>query len=100
MLWNIRGLGQKEKRGKIKKLVRSRSVDVLLLQETKRSNVDEMFVKSVWPFELMQFMAVDSEGSAGGLLCVWNQLPSSWSSVVAQETSYCYQVHLITLLTV
>ncbi|CAL5362149.1 unnamed protein product [Camellia sinensis] len=72
ILWNIRGLGWKQKGGKIKKLVKSRSVVVLLLQETKGSNVDEMFVKSVWPFELMQFMAVDSEGSAGGLLCVWN----------------------------
>lgn len=43
----------------------------MFLQESK-SGVDEKFVKSLWPSESMQFMAVDSEGSVGGLLCVWN----------------------------
>ncbi|CAL5339220.1 unnamed protein product [Camellia sinensis] len=57
---------------KIKKLVQKRKIDILLLQESKRSSVDSSFVKSMWPWESLQFMAVDSEGSARGLLCVWN----------------------------
>ncbi|KAF5931642.1 hypothetical protein HYC85_027813 [Camellia sinensis] len=57
--------------GKIKQLVRERNVDVLLLQESKRSSVDASFVKSIWPYEEMEFMGVDSEGSAGGLLSIW-----------------------------
>ncbi|XP_028091888.1 uncharacterized protein LOC114292180 [Camellia sinensis] len=43
-----------------------------LLQETKRTSIDEEFVRSCWPVEKMEFMAVDSVGAAGGLLCIWN----------------------------
>ncbi|XP_028055237.1 uncharacterized protein LOC114259414 [Camellia sinensis] len=33
--------------------------------------MDDHFVKSIWPFEEVEFMVVDSVGSAGGLLCIW-----------------------------
>ncbi|KAF5934417.1 hypothetical protein HYC85_030588 [Camellia sinensis] len=70
--WNVRGLRRPEKRRKIKNLVRERKIDVLLLQETKRSKVDEMFLKSLWPWEELESMEVGAEGSVGGLLCLWN----------------------------
>ncbi|XP_028105623.1 uncharacterized protein LOC114304685 [Camellia sinensis] len=69
--WNVRGLGRPEKRGNIKSLVRERCVDVLFLQETKRSSMDDHFVKTIWPYEELEFLLVDLEGSAGGLLCIW-----------------------------
>ncbi|KAL7162528.1 hypothetical protein ACSBR2_042925 [Camellia fascicularis] len=72
MSWNVRGLGRKDKRGKILKLVKDRKLDMLMLQEINKTNVDEMFVKSMWPLDSLQFLAVDSVGSARGLLCVWN----------------------------
>ncbi|XP_028086229.1 uncharacterized protein LOC114287150 [Camellia sinensis] len=72
MSWNVRGLGRAEKRRRVRQVIQDRKVDVLLLQETKKSSVDEMFVRSVWPWERMAFMAVDSDGSAGGLLSIWN----------------------------
>ncbi|XP_028054758.1 uncharacterized protein LOC114258955 [Camellia sinensis] len=70
--WNVRGLRRPEKRRKIKNLVRERKIDVLLLQETKRSKVDDKFLKSLWPWEELESMEVGAEGSAGGLLCLWN----------------------------
>lgn len=70
--WNIRGLRRPEKRSKVKSLVRVRKVDVLLIQETKRSSVDDNFVKSLWPWEELEYMEVGADGSAGGLLCLWN----------------------------
>ncbi|XP_028085234.1 uncharacterized protein LOC114286280 [Camellia sinensis] len=70
--WNVRGLGKSIKRRKIKKLLFERKVDVALFQETKRPAVTDEFVRSCWPGEQMAYMAVDSEGAAGGLLCVWN----------------------------
>ncbi|XP_028063060.1 uncharacterized protein LOC114266375 [Camellia sinensis] len=33
--------------------------------------MDDCFVKSIWPYEEMDFMEVDSDGSAGGLLCIY-----------------------------
>ncbi|XP_028090751.1 uncharacterized protein LOC114290933 [Camellia sinensis] len=69
--WNVRGLRRPEERGKIRNLVKDRNVDVLLLQETKRSTLDEFFVKTILPYEEMDFLGVDPDGSAGGLLCIW-----------------------------
>ncbi|XP_028072866.1 uncharacterized protein LOC114275081 [Camellia sinensis] len=70
--WNVRGLGRKEKRSKIKKIVRERQVDIALFQETKKAELSEEVVRSVWAKEKMEYMGVDAEGSAGGLLCIWD----------------------------
>lgn len=70
--WNVRGLGRPKKRRKIKQVFCARRVDMVLLQETKRSTIDEKFVRSIWGREQMDFMTVDSTGAAGGLLCIWN----------------------------
>lgn len=44
---------------------------MVILQETKKANVSEQFMKSIWPHDLVDYMIVDAVGSAGGLLCVW-----------------------------
>ena len=44
---------------------------MLFLQETKRRIMEDHFLKSIWPYEEMEYMVVDSVGSAGGLLSIW-----------------------------
>ncbi|XP_028113024.1 uncharacterized protein LOC114311158 [Camellia sinensis] len=70
--WNVRGLGRMEKRSKVKKLLKERSVDMVLFQETKKLEFSEEDVRSVWVRAKMEFMVVDAEASAGGLLCIWD----------------------------
>ncbi|XP_028078606.1 uncharacterized protein LOC114280437 [Camellia sinensis] len=70
--WNVRGIGRPEKRRQIKKSLAERKVDIVLLQETKKAVVDSTLVRSMWPGEQFDFMAVDVIGQAGGLLCIWN----------------------------
>ncbi|GMP92072.1 hypothetical protein CsSME_00042458 [Camellia sinensis var. sinensis] len=41
LTWNVRGIGRSEKKGKIRKMMKERNVDILLLQETKKANVLE-----------------------------------------------------------
>lgn len=72
MTWNVRGLGKSEKRSRVRNVIKEKKVDVMFIQETKRSQIDESFVRSIWPWEMMEFAAVDSDGSAGGLLSIWN----------------------------
>ncbi|CAL5361754.1 unnamed protein product [Camellia sinensis] len=43
-----------------------------MIQETKRSCLDEGMIRTIWPWEMMDYMAVDADGSVGGLLSVWN----------------------------
>ncbi|XP_028052793.1 uncharacterized protein LOC114257220 [Camellia sinensis] len=72
MSWNVRGLGKLEKRGRIRKLIYERKVDMVLLQETKQASITENVVRALWGKRNMEFMAVGSEGTAGGLLCIWD----------------------------
>lgn len=44
---------------------------MVMLQETKRTVMSEQFVKSMWPWDYFNFLTVDAEGSAGGLICIW-----------------------------
>lgn len=46
-------------------------MDMVLIQETKKSSFDEIFVRSIWPEDDLGHIEVDVVGSAGGLLCLW-----------------------------
>ncbi|KAL7181638.1 hypothetical protein ACSBR1_040519 [Camellia fascicularis] len=70
--WNIRGTGRQEKRGKIRNILKERNVDVAFFQETKKSVVADKDVRAMWARNKMEYTAVDSEGLAGGLLCIWD----------------------------
>lgn len=70
--WNVRGLGRVDRRSSVKELLRLKRVDMVLLQETKRSSIDVSVVRSLWPIDSLEFMVVDMDGSSGGLLCIWN----------------------------
>lgn len=70
--WNIRGLGRPEKMRKIRKLLADRKIDMALFQETKKASISSVDIKRLWPRDNFEFMAVDAEGRAGGLLCIWD----------------------------
>ena len=50
----------------MKKLLKERSVDMVLFQETKKIEFSEEDVRSLWVKAKMEFLVVDAEGSAGG----------------------------------
>lgn len=61
----------------MKLIIKERRVDVLSLQETKSRNIDDNFVQTIRPWEKLEFMAADSDGSARRLLSIWNPEVSS-----------------------
>ncbi|GMP74929.1 hypothetical protein CsSME_00032179 [Camellia sinensis var. sinensis] len=66
--WNVRGLGRPEKMRKIKRSLAERKVDIVLIQETKTVVVSSDLVRSIWPGDHFEFISVDANGRAGGLL--------------------------------
>lgn len=68
--WNVRGLGRAETLSRVKELLRLKRVDMVLLQETKHSSIGANDVRSLWPSDSVEFMAVDMIGTAGGFLCI------------------------------
>lgn len=70
--WNIRGLGRREKRRGIRRLLSQRKVDILFLQETKKDSINPNMVNSFWPSTNFDFASVNASGLAGGILCAWD----------------------------
>lgn len=70
--WNIRGLGRQEKRGMIRKILKERKIDIVLFQETKKAVESDDVVRSIWARDKMECIAINPNGLAGGLLCIWD----------------------------
>ena len=68
---NIQGLGHKTKKEWVKELNIKYRINFLALQETKMDCVTHMDVKSLWGNSNYDFVASDSLGNSGGMLCIW-----------------------------
>ncbi|KAK2654984.1 hypothetical protein Ddye_008036 [Dipteronia dyeriana] len=73
MMWNIRGLGKVEKRRKVKSVILNHKLAIVFLQETKLAMFDSGIIRSLDGFALTRGVAVDAEGSTGGLITLWNE---------------------------
>ncbi|GJV42591.1 RNA-directed DNA polymerase, eukaryota [Tanacetum coccineum] len=70
---NVQGLGHKTKKEWVKELNNKHGVNFLALQETKMDSISHMDVKFIWGNSNYQFVASDSVGNSGGILCVWEE---------------------------
>ena len=69
---NVRGLGKTEKRKMVRVLIASQKVELVLIQEIMLPKVDDSLVSKVLGSSECKWVAVESVGGSGGLLCVWN----------------------------
>ncbi|GJW77498.1 hypothetical protein Tco_0139180 [Tanacetum coccineum] len=65
------GLGHKTKKEWVKELNYKHRINFLALQETKMDCISHMDVKSLWGNSNFDFVASDSLGNSGGILCIW-----------------------------
>jgi mannosylglycoprotein endo-beta-mannosidase len=75
--FNIRGLGSRVKRKKIRDLVRGEKLDFLAIQETKMESISEAFVNSLWGSCDCDWAYLPAEGNSGGILSIWNKVKTS-----------------------
>jgi hypothetical protein len=71
--FNIRGLGSRVKRNKIRDLVKDHNLDFLAIQETKMEEMSDVLCYSLWGSRDVGWLAVPSRGNSGGLLSLWNK---------------------------
>ncbi|GKD89234.1 hypothetical protein Tco_1364741 [Tanacetum coccineum] len=64
-------LGHKTKKEWVKELNYKHRINFLALQETKMDCISHMDVKSLWGNSNFGFVASDSLGNSGGILCIW-----------------------------
>jgi exonuclease III len=70
--WNVRGLGGRIKKRKVRELIGRNMVDVLAIQETKLEVVDKKLVTRLWGCEEVDWRFSSSRGRSGGVLIMWN----------------------------
>ncbi|GKV37063.1 hypothetical protein SLEP1_g45131 [Rubroshorea leprosula] len=68
-----RGLGSVVKRKEISKLLRKENPDFLFIQETKLEQIETFVCRLVWNSNDFKWVMQKSNGTLGGLLCIWNK---------------------------
>ncbi|GMI80831.1 hypothetical protein HRI_001752400 [Hibiscus trionum] len=71
--WNIRGLGRPEKASAVRRLFLQKKSKLLFLQETKLQAISISLYRRLGVKHDFDKIFSPSEGSAGGLLCVWDK---------------------------
>ena len=71
------------KRSVIKSFLRSNRVDLVCLQETKVQQMNIGMVRSLGVGRYLNWIAFDAEGSAGGILLLWDKRRISLEDSVA-----------------
>lgn len=70
--WNVRGLGDVNKRRLVKECVSNFLLDIVLFQETKKEVVGDQFVRSSVGASLSEWCALPAIGTSGGIFLAWN----------------------------
>lgn len=73
LTFNVRGLGGRSKRNKLRDLVREHKVDFLAIQETKMEEITHNLCYSIWGNEDCSWEFLPSEGNSGGILSIWRK---------------------------
>ncbi|CAL1385774.1 unnamed protein product [Linum trigynum] len=73
IVWNVRGLCDPEKRGRIKRLIGRKKPAVVGLTETKWRQCTNDLVTSVSGNRDTGWIAKDSDGSSGGIVVFWDK---------------------------
>ena len=88
--WNVRGVNDLDKRKVIKNFLRSQRADLVCLQETKVQEMNINMVRSLGVGRCLNWKALNAEGSAGGILLLWdNSRISLVDSVVGRFSVSC-----------
>ncbi|XP_030936692.1 uncharacterized protein LOC115961945 [Quercus lobata] len=70
--WNVRGLNDRDKRLRVRNLVRNWRPDVICLQETKMELITRAVIRSLWGDQHVDWSYLGSCGASGGVLLMWD----------------------------
>uniref|UniRef100_A0A803PZR9 Reverse transcriptase domain-containing protein n=1 Tax=Cannabis sativa TaxID=3483 RepID=A0A803PZR9_CANSA len=72
LTWNIRGSGDKVKRRAIKATICKINLDLVILQEVKKTTIDRSFIGNIWRSRFKAWIYHPAWGRSGGTLLVWD----------------------------
>ena len=71
--WNVRGLNERKKRLRVRRLLSQWKVNIVCLQETKLEMITPGLVQSLWRCPYVEWSPVASVGALGGILLMWDR---------------------------
>ena len=71
--WNVRELNDSQKCLVLQNLLREWKCDVVCLYETKLVSMDRQMVCSLWNCPFVDWVALDADQTAGGVLIMWDR---------------------------
>jgi hypothetical protein len=71
--FNVRGLGSRVKRRRVRDLIRSENIEFMALQETKMEVISEFLCHGLWGGVGSDWICVPAVGNSGGMLSLWNK---------------------------
>jgi exonuclease III len=71
LIWNARGLNQKDRRNAVRDVILSTNADVVCLQETKVADMTQRLFLSSFGSSYDKFITLPANGTRGGVLIAW-----------------------------
>ena len=85
--WNTRVIMGQLKRLAIEKLLKKVNLDIVMIHETKREEIDCCIIKALWSSKGIGWDLVEANGRSGGLLIMWNKSKLSVMEVLKRGYS-------------
>lgn len=70
LCWNVCGLNEKDKRIAIRKTILLENPNIVCLQETKLSQIDDNLIKQICGLRFKKYVIVDAVGTRGGYIII------------------------------
>jgi exonuclease III len=90
LCWNGRGINSQQKWSAIRSKINETGCDIVCLEETKRENLDDSYLKNFWTASFDNFEYVPSVGQSGGTLVIWKG--SRFNGAVIFQTKYAMNI--------
>ena len=91
LCWNVCGLNSEHKQLALFNAINSSGCVVICLQETKKQDFDNTFIKSCCPLRFDKFEFIPSRGASDGIATIWNN--SIFTATVITTTDFALVIH-------
>ena len=93
LCWNVRGINSDKKWDSIRDKIKESNCDIICLQETKRENSDQHFLKKLCPPSFDAFEFLPSIGASGELLLFGNHICFRGVLLLAMNLVFQWNLH-------
>jgi exonuclease III len=96
LCWNVRGINSQVKLTAIKSKILETNCEIICLQETKKENFDQSFIRQFCPSTFEHFEFIPSIGASGGTIIICKS--GRFSGQVISQNESAMSVEFVSML--